>query len=247
MIFGSATEAELAEFRPLLTPDPACGLTCELVMSNGRPSQYHILLDSDWRDHPDAVAAVAWRQEAARRAGLLVGLERIRYLWTLPAGLPDRPGNLIFRPEPDDEVFAELFARVLSGTLDATSATARNRVGAQAHARADVAFYRDQMRGARAWWRVAYTHQGQPAGFGIPSRNTDSPVVGYLGVLPELRGRGYVDEILGEITRILVQDAAATEIHADTDLANRPMAAAFDRAGYQALGHRLVLSAPPGA
>ena len=77
---------------------------------------------------------------------------------------------------------------------------------------------------------------GEVAGFGVPSRNTEFPVVGYLGVLPEHRGRGYVDEILAEITRILVADAGATTIHADTDLENRPMAAAFERCGYRVTG-----------
>ena len=81
-------------------------------------------------------------------------------------------------------------------------------------------------------------------GFGIPSQNTDYPVVGYLGVLPEHRGRGYVDQILAEITRILVAETGATAIRADTDLENRPMADAFERAGYRIHGRRLVLSAP---
>ena len=84
-------------------------------------------------------------------------------------------------------------------------------------------------------------------GFGIPSQNTDYPVVGYLGVLPEHRGRGYVDQIRAEITRILVAETGATAIRADTDLENRPMAAAFERAGYRVHGRRLVVSAPsPG-
>ena len=71
----------------------------------------------------------------------------------------------------------------------------------------------------------------------------------------EHRGRGYADEILAEITRILASEpgedgeggAGAAAIHADTDLENRPMAAAFDRAHYRTAGHRLVLSAPPDA
>jgi RimJ/RimL family protein N-acetyltransferase len=42
---------------------------------------------------------------------------------------------------------------------------------------------------------------------------------------------------------VLVAEAGATKIRADTDLENRPMAAAFERAGYQSVGRRLVLSA----
>ena len=211
------------------------------------PPRYHIFLPGDWRDRPDAVAALAWREDAARRAGLTRRLERLRYEWTAGTGLPDPPGpgaRLTFRPEPDDEAFADVLAQVLAGTLDATSREQAARVGPRQQARQDVRFYRDRMRGDRSWWRIAQTPDGRIAGFGIPSRNEEYPVVGYLGVLPGQRGHGYVDEILAEITRILVAEAGATIIHADTDLENRPMAAAFDRAGYRNFGRRLVLSAP---
>jgi ribosomal protein S18 acetylase RimI-like enzyme len=209
-----------------------------------KPPDYHIFLPGDWRDRPDALAALAWRQEAARQAGLPASLERLCYEWTPAAGLPDSPSRLLFRAEPDDEVFVDLFRRVLVGTLDATSRRAAEKLGAEAQARQDVAFYREKMPGDRAWWRVAETPDGEVTGFGVPSRNTEFPVVGYLGVLPEHRGRGYVDEILAEITRILAVEAGAAAIRADTDLGNRSMAAAFDRAGYRNFRRRLVLSAP---
>lgn len=209
-----------------------------------KPPEYHVFVPADWHDRPDATASVAWRREAARRAGLSVELERLRFVWTPRSGLPARAGRLTFKAEADDEVFAELFARVLAGTLDATSRRHAESVGPLAQARADVRFYRDSMLGDRSWWRIAQTPEGEVAGFGVPSRNTECPVVGYLGVLPEHRGHGYADEILAEITRILICDANATIIHADTDLENKPMAAAFERAGYEVVGRRLVLSAP---
>jgi RimJ/RimL family protein N-acetyltransferase len=190
------------------------------------------------------IAALDWRERAARQAGLTARLERLRYEWTPQAGLPDRPGRLRFRPEPDDEVFVQLFRRVLAGTLDATSRLDAEAIGAQAQARLDTAFYREKMLGERAWWRVAETPAGEAVGFGLPSRNTDFAVVGYLGVLPEHRGHGYVDDILAEITWVLAAQDSATVIRADTDLENRPMAAAFDRAGYRNFARRLVLSAP---
>jgi RimJ/RimL family protein N-acetyltransferase len=209
-----------------------------------RPPDFHLFVPADWRDRPDATAAVAWRREAALRAGLSVELERLRFEWTPNAGLPARGRRLAFEPEADDAVFAGLFARVLAGTLDATSRRHAESVGALAQAWADVRFYRDSMLGERSWWRIARNQVGEVAGFGVPSRNTEYPVVGYLGVLPEHRGHSYADEILSEITRILVNEAHATVIHADTDLENRPMAGAFERTGYQVVGRRLVLSAP---
>lgn len=213
----------------------------------GTAPDFHLMLPGDWRGRRDVMTALSWRWEAALSAGLTDELERLRFEWTPAAGLPSQSGRLTFRAEPDDEVFAGLFRRVLAGSLDATSRKTADAVGAAIQARLDVAFYRDKMHGDRAWWRVAEAPDGEPAGFGVPSRNTDVPVVGYLGVLPECRGRGYVDDILAEITRVLVAEAGADTIHADTDLANQPMAAAFERAGYRNFARRLALSAPlPG-
>jgi RimJ/RimL family protein N-acetyltransferase len=205
---------------------------------------FHVFLPGDWNDRPEVVGALGWRRAAARQAGLTESLERLRYEWRQGAGLRTRSDRLVFRAEPDDEVFAELFRQVLAGTLDETSHREAGKLGPQAQARQDVEFYRDHMIGDRAWWRVAERPGGELAGFGLPSRNQDVPVVGYLGVLPGHRGHGYAVDILAEITRILVAEARATIIRADTDLQNRPMASAFEQAGYQNFARRLVLSAP---
>ncbi|WP_171110678.1 MULTISPECIES: GNAT family N-acetyltransferase [Streptomyces] len=225
--------------------DLAAGLlTAAHATFEGALPDFHVLLPADWRERPDAVADLGWRQEAARRAGLTVAVERLRYEWTRDSGVPAPPRRLRFRPEADDVVFVDLFRRVLDGTLDAASRAEAEAVGAQAQARADVAFYRDSMPGERSWWRVAEDADGRTVGFALPSRNTGSHVVGYLGVLPEQRGHGYVDDLLAEITRILAEEAGAEVVRADTDLPNRPMAAAFDRLGYRNFARRLVLSAP---
>lgn len=212
--------------------------------AGGATPDFHVMLPGDWRGRRDVSAALGWRWDAALRAGLTDELERLRFEWTRAAGVPRGSGRLRFRPEPDDGVFAELFLRALAGSLDATSRKTADAVGAAAQARADVAFYRDKMLGDRGWWRVAQTLDGDAVGFGVPSRNPEVPVVGYLGVVPEHRGHGYADDIVAEITRVLVAEAGADTIHADTDLANQPMAAAFERAGYRSFARRLVLSAP---
>jgi RimJ/RimL family protein N-acetyltransferase len=65
----------------------------------------------------------------------------------------------------------------------------------------------------------------------VPTINADNHNVGFIGVVPEQRGHGYVDDLLGQCTRLLVEHGAV-RIVGGTDLTNSPMAAALRRAGY---------------
>jgi RimJ/RimL family protein N-acetyltransferase len=230
--------------RPVVAGELIAAAHRAFAAAGGPVPDFHLILPSDWRGQPAVVTALTWRWEAALRAGLTQELERLRFEWTKAAGIPASSGRLTFRAEPDDGVFVEIFRRVLDGSLDATTTKAASAFGPETQARLDVAFYRDKMHGDRAWWRVAQTSDGQLVGFGVPSRNAEVPVVAYLGVLPEHRGHGYIADILAEITRVLVAEAGAETIQADTDLANQPMATAFERAGYRNFARRVVLSAP---
>ncbi|MEU9482585.1 GNAT family N-acetyltransferase [Streptomyces decoyicus] len=55
---------------------------------------------------------------------------------------------------------------------------------------------------------------GEPVGLVIAARNQYRPIIAYLGVLAEHRGRGYIDEILAEGTRVLAT--------AEPELSGRP-------------------------
>jgi RimJ/RimL family protein N-acetyltransferase len=79
----------------------------------------------------------------------------------------------------------------------------------------------------------------------LPNRNSSGAVVGYLGVVPRMRGRGYINDLVAETTRFHA-GRGEPRIGATTDTTNLPMAAAFERAGYRAWGIRYVLSAPAG-
>ena len=74
-------------------------------------------------------------------------------------------------------------------------------------------------------------------------------MINFIGVVPEHRGRGYVDDLLAEGTAAL-HAAGAERVRADTDTRNLPMALAFRRAGYVEFAKRReygVRLAPPGA
>jgi len=207
------------------------------------PPLYNLMrLPGGWRDDPAHAAAVAWRQDAARRAGLSVEVERLQFEWTPETPLPAAPERLLFSPEPDDEAFLAAMRRVAEGTLDAHTRESEAANGPEATARESLQFYLDRP-GKREWWRLAHTPDGTLAGLAIPSATPYARNVGYLGVVPELRGRGYVSEILAAITRFHAADGAE-RITATTDLGNHPMAAAFARAGYRDTEVRLIFSAP---
>ncbi|MFG2666320.1 GNAT family N-acetyltransferase [Streptomyces sp. NPDC048387] len=211
---------------------------------------YHLALPRGWREDPAAASAVAWRREAAARAGLTRDIERLRYEWTLPqlppggppaAGTPAPTGGLVFR-EGTDEEFLDVFARLAHGSLDLATRHALEAMTAEELAREELAFYRD-CPGERSWWRLAHLPDGTLAGMALPSATPYHRNVGYLGVVPEQRGRGLIDEVLAEITRFHAAEGAE-RVTATTDTVNLPMAAAFDRAGYEVTELRLVLEAP---
>lgn len=220
----------------------AAGLLAAGHAAFGNLPDYNVSLPRDWRTDPELAAAVAWRQEAAYKTGLTREIERLRYEWTPAAGTPAEPtGRLVFR-EGTDEEFLDAFARLSAGSLDLHTQTELQSMDAQQLAREDVEFYRD-CPGERSWWRLAELPDGTLAGLAIPSATPYHRNVGYLGVVPEQRGQGLIDEILAEITRFHAA-AGAERITATTDTVNVPMAAAFDRAGYEVTEIRLVLEAP---
>ncbi|WP_329382567.1 GNAT family N-acetyltransferase [Streptomyces sp. NBC_01351] len=222
----------------------AAGLLAAGHAAFGNLPVYNISLPRDWRTDPELAAAVAWRQEAAHEAGLTSDIERLRYEWTQEAGTTEPGGRLVFR-EGTDEEFLDAFVRLSSGSLDLHTQTELRSMDAEQLAREDIEFYQD-CPGERSWWRLAHLPDGTLAGMAIPSATPYHRNVGYLGVVPEQRGHGLIDEILGEITRFHAAEGAE-RITATTDTVNAPMAAAFDRAGYRVSEIRLVFEEPSGA
>jgi RimJ/RimL family protein N-acetyltransferase len=227
-------------------PDRAALATELLVRGHaefGAAPEFNLRLPEGWRDDPAIAAAVAWRTAAATAAGLTDAVERLQYEWRPAAGVPAPSHRLVFRPGQDEE-FLAAFRRVAVGSLDVATQQDIATIGADRQALGDLEFYRS-CPGERSWWRLAETTSGQLAGFAIPSATPYHRNVGYLGVVPELRGRGYVDDLLGEITRFHAADGADC-ITATTDVPNAPMAAAFDRANYQVTDVVMVFQAPSG-
>ncbi|MEV4311975.1 GNAT family N-acetyltransferase [Actinocrispum sp. NPDC049592] len=201
--------------------------------------EYCLALPGGWRNDPVTLAAGLARIEVAQRAGMKPVVERYRYTWTPECGLPERPGRLQFREEPDDAVIVEVLQAIQEGSLDAHKVADLKRMSPEQAAKSELEDLK-WFPSPREWWKLAYTPEGELAGIVVPSENYAAPVVGFIGVVPAQRGHGYAYDLLVECTHLLVEQGA-DQILADTDATNHPMAANFRKVGYPITQERVFL------
>ena len=152
-------------------------------------------------------------------------------------------GRLSFRTleEVGDDAFVDAMRIVSEGTLDREIREERERLGPQGAARG---FFEDARMVAHdpSWWRLAYAPDEQLVGLVMPAAAPAFLTVFYVGVVPRMRGRGYIDDLLAAGTATLLEARGREEnekpLQADTDVANAPMADAFVRAGWERFGGR---------
>jgi ribosomal protein S18 acetylase RimI-like enzyme len=181
-----------------------------------------------------------------RRIDLLEGVgfalrrETGRFEWR-GEGSRVEPGRLSFRTleEVGEEAFVNAMEIVSEGTLDREILEERQRLGARRAARE---FFDDAQRVEHdpSWWRLAYTPDGHLVGLVMPAEPPGFLTIFYIGVLPGIRGQGYVDDLLAAGTTLLLErkDDNDKPLIADTDIANTPMAGAFERAGWTRFASR---------
>ncbi|MDE3721328.1 GNAT family N-acetyltransferase [Nocardiopsis sp. N85] len=196
------------------------------------PPEYLRYVSAGWRAVPVEHRAVTERMAAVEKTGGSLLVERLRFEWTKGEVTPAPGDRLRFREIRDEREMRDLMERALQGSLDAhhRSETATKTPAEIVSDGFEEEFARYST--PRSWWRIATLPDGEPVGFVLPARNAYHPIIGYIAVLPEHRGYGYIDDILAEGTRVLVEEGGVTYARASTDLGNTPMAAAFARAGY---------------
>ena len=174
-------------------------------------------------------------------AGFSMRRETGRFEWR-GEGLPVQTDRLSFRTleEVGGAIFVDAMARVSEGALDREIRAERRSLGPEGAARH---FFEDARRVEHdpAWWRLAYDGpDGELVGLVMPARPPGFLTIFYVGVVPEMRGRGHVDDLLSAGTAVLLdaRDGDDTPLRADTDVSNAPMSAAFERAGWTRFARR---------
>ncbi|RKS09100.1 acetyltransferase (GNAT) family protein [Nocardiopsis sp. Huas11] len=205
--------------------------TAAVVPDGAIPPEYVRYVPGDWHEDRAAGDVVRTRVAVVERLGARPIAERLRFEWRRGTPPPGTSGRLELREPKDTEELLSLMASVMEGTLDAHGqadlARMSPREAAELHFWEEIARYPSP----REWWRVAALPDGTPVGFVFPARNPYNAMIGYIGVVPAHRGRGHIDDLLAEGTRVLAEQDVP-RIRAATDLDNVPMAAAFARAGY---------------
>src|SRR5262249_34867184 len=175
-----------------------------LRTADGSLPESHLCLPPAWRELPAARTASEDRIAAAGKAGLRLFVERLNYRWTRDCPLPARSTRLEFHPAGDAEVL-DVLRRVLVGTLDAHSRRDVERHGLDRAAERQLAELH-WFPAPRDWWRLGHDQAGTLVGITVPTRNHASPVIGYLGVVPEQRGHRYATDLLAEATHRLASE-----------------------------------------
>ncbi|GLW47359.1 N-acetyltransferase [Streptomyces sp. NBRC 14336] len=235
-----ATEPMLVNWFDVAEGEEEAG--AELLRSAPWQVELEFNLPAGWRERPEVRAAAEACFTAARGAGYEPLVERYIYRWTPECGLPESPGRLVFEPEPDDAVFFDALRRIHSVTLDAHALKAIEQGGLDQAAQEELDFFH-WCPSPREWWQIARTPEGDLVGIHIPARNQTAPVIGFIGVVPEHRGRGYAYDLLVECTRFLAEQGAEF-IGGATDQGNFPMAANFTKAGHPVVRERIDFHIP---
>ena len=186
-----------------------------------------------------------WQFHEGQRAALLecqgfrVDREMHRFDHMGEAELPsfDERG-LVFRSlvEVGEEAFKAAVFRVSEGSLDRRRLVKRQQLGPEAETQ-DTFGQLKSMEYDPAWWELAFTTDGRLAGLVMPMGAPSAATIGYIGVAPEMRGKGYGEVLLVRGTATLLKTGAPI-VRGDTDVVNRPMEKVFRSVGYRQFATR---------
>jgi RimJ/RimL family protein N-acetyltransferase len=194
-------------------------------------------------DSPPAAPQYQEDEEARIRLLETAGYELLRdgLRWRYSGSTADearQEHSLTFRTLSDvgEDAFIEAIAATYEGIRDSWITAGIEEKGTLGAARAD---FRDEqgLDYRPEWWELAYTSDGKLAGVIMAARNPTAAVISYVGIVPELRGRGLAPQLVRRGTKRLLE-SGADEIRGDCDRDNIGMIKAFERAGYEEFARR---------
>ena len=204
-------------------------------------------LRSDIASYVDVVSNPEFHGETAaarlafEQAGMQLFQEKHSYHWNDPGSPVAVPARLRFADidEIGDDAFGAIIGRTGEGTLDRNDEWYRSQTGASNWGRVFLSYLTEDHRDS---WFVGLDVRGEAVGFvavsdiggGEPTAwdRLPSATIPMMGVLPEHRGNGYVNDLLAAGTAAAQRKGFVSMI--DTvDTVNTPMDAAMVRADHR--------------
>jgi RimJ/RimL family protein N-acetyltransferase len=178
------------------------------------------------------------RIELFEHFGFTLKSETIRFEWKDTQTQIVPSNRLTFRSleQVGEDAFIDAIIQVSSQTLDRSISKDQVKLGQEQEARERFKLFK-AFNYQSAWWQLAYTNEESLVGLILPAENDGGAIIGYIGVVPEHRGKGYVNDLLNQGT-LTLKSNDARRIRADTDSSNTPMIRAFKRAGYKQFASR---------
>lgn len=193
------------------------------------PSQY-----PQWQEHFDK------RIKLLETSGFKISRKTKRFIYSSNASFDNfNYERFIIRSleDVDDNEYIKAILEVSKSTLDERINFDINSMGAFAQAKENFKYLKN-MDYKPSWWKLIYDKTDNSLiGLVMPTIAPSFGTIGYIGVVPEKRGNGYVDVLLSLGTKILLDNGVAI-IKTDTDINNLPMANAFIKAGYHQFATR---------
>ena len=138
-----------------------------------------------------------------------------------------------------EEAYKAALIRVSEGSLDRRRLVKRQQLRPGAEAQ-DTFDQLKSMEYDPAWWELAFTTDDRLAGFVMPTQLPSAATIGYIGVAPEMRGKGYGEVLLVRGTATLLKSGAPL-VRGDADGGNRLRAKVFRNVGYRQFATRREL------
>lgn len=172
------------------------------------------------------------RERLLQRNGFALVRDGKRYEWRSGTDLPAEDQRLTWLSlaelgsEPFVDALAELLADTRDSLLNADIAELGLR-GAAVNLWEESATFAHQPE----WYEIGYDPDGSAAAVSLPAHNPAYAVIGFAGVLPGHRGKGYGTAVVLRGAHIL-SAAGADAIRGDCDSDNTAMATSFERGGF---------------
>ena len=176
--------------------------------------------------------------------------EKWEYVWKECTALPPLGDRLQFRTlaEVGEAAFLEAIQRVTQSTLDREDQYVLRTENPVEAAQRYFGVLKD-IDYTPGRWFLAYCRMPiSPLPSIVPRPSSPTPpliglvapqmlndevgAINYIGVLPEHRGKGYVNDLLAKGTSVL-REAGARQVIASIDFLNHPVLAAAERAGFK--------------